>query len=109
LAPEMKRDALRFVQRLNEFAEVVAHDALERKLLWCDYVNAESAGSQRGGDLESNKARPNHDRSFRVLRGGDDRSTVGQRTQIVNVRLVVARDVEMNWLSASGEEQGVVA
>ena len=57
LASEMERDAVRFVQRLNESAEVVAEHAGERKVFGRDDVDVDVARAQRRRHLEADEAR----------------------------------------------------
>jgi hypothetical protein len=57
--------------------------------------------SQRGGDLETNEARAQHDRTPCLLCLSDDGSRITERAQHMNMGLVRPGNVETSRLGAS--------
>ena len=78
------------VQAANEIAHLAAEDALHRPLLGRHDVYLDATRTQRGSNLEPDKARAHHDGSTRRLRALDDRAAIGERAQRVDVRQVDA-------------------
>ena len=66
--PEMKHDAVRFVQRLDEPADLGAHDPLERDCVRARRRRRRSARAQRRGDLQPDEAGADDDDVLRRLR-----------------------------------------
>ena len=58
---QVERDAVFLVKRSDEPAHFDAHDLLEWGILRRDDIDGDVAGAQRGRDLQSDKARANHD------------------------------------------------
>ena len=67
LRPRWKVDALRFVQRANERAEVVAEHAREGKVFRRDDVDGDVTRAERRRHLESDEARADHDGALRAF------------------------------------------
>src|SRR5688500_14408602 len=81
-AAQVKGDALRLVQAPNEVAKLSTEDLLQRTLAWSDDVHFQSARSKCGGDLETDEAGAENHNAPRLFRRTDDRSAIGERSQV---------------------------
>src|SRR6185437_149733 len=75
---EMKFDAVLFVQRADEVAELRPEHAFERTLFRRDHMHLDVAGAQGGSRLEADKARANDDGPFDRAELRDDGAAVGE-------------------------------
>jgi hypothetical protein len=103
--PEMKDDAMRFVQTPDEVAELRPQHPLQRPLLGRDDVHLEPARAQRRGDLEPDEAPPDDDRTMRVPCGVDDLPAVGVGSQVVHAALPRDWSRQPHRLGAGREQQ----
>ena len=60
----MKSYAVSFVKLADEEANISSHDAFERLTVRCYYIYRDSAGTQRCGNFQANKAGTNNDYTF---------------------------------------------
>src|SRR5581483_10048547 len=81
---EMEDHAVGFVERPNEVAELDAEHALEGARARSDDVHFDASVTQRGGDLEPDEARPEHDRAASCLGGLDDPTAVGKGAKVMD-------------------------
>src|SRR5207253_2936012 len=100
---KMKDDAMRFVNGAHELAELGTHHALERLLLRRDDVDAQAAGAERCGHLQTDEARAHHDDPRRLLCALNNRAAVRERAEIAYGRTVSARNGESHGFGARGE------
>ena len=91
---EVEDDAMLLMQGLDELPEITAHDPLEGNGLGCNNMNGQvrMARPQRGGNLETDEARPEDNGLLRAAGRGDDRAAITQRSKVVDVRQVGARN-----------------
>src|SRR5262249_9899468 len=102
---EMECDAVLLVDRAYEIAKFASEHAFQGPTLRCDDMNLDLARPQRGGNLEPDEARTDHDRALDRFCLGNDRSRIGERAQHVHVRLIGAGDIEANGFGAGCEQQ----
>src|SRR5689334_24695931 len=72
-------------------------------------MHFEIARTQRRGDLQPDEAGANHHRAPGSAGTGDDGAAMLKAAQIVDMRQVAARDVELDRMGAGCEKQLVVA
>jgi hypothetical protein len=92
LGRKVETHALLFVQLLHVAADLFAHDVRQRHAVTAHHVDLELAGPQRGGDLQANEARTDHDDAARLRGRIDDGLRISQRAQRLHVRQIRARD-----------------
>ena len=66
---EMENDAMLFMQRADDVAELRAHHVLQRARLRRDHMDLEPAGAQRRRDFQPDEAGADHDHA-RARRSG---------------------------------------
>ena len=87
---KMEHDAVLLVQRLDEFAEIAPHDALQRRRLGGDDVDRaiRVASAERRGHLETDEAGAEHDDLLCSAGGRDQSAAVAKRAEVVHVRQI---------------------
>jgi hypothetical protein len=104
----MERHPMPLVERADESANLRSQDLQHRDGFRGDDVYGHVPRAKRRGHLEPDEARADHNSPLRDQRFGDQRTTVGEGTQIVDVRETRARHIEMHGLGARGEQQRIV-
>ena len=96
---------MRFVELLDERADLRAKNPLHRPLLGRDHMHGESPRAKRGCHLQADKAGADDDCLLYAGSPGDDRLAVGHAAQIVDMRSVATRHRQTHGLGACGDEQ----
>jgi hypothetical protein len=102
---QVEYDALRFVQGLNEAADLRAHDTLQRHLIRRDHVDADAPASQRRRDFETDEAGARHHDMLRRARLRDKGAAVGEGTQVVHLRAVRNRNRQAHRIGAGRNQE----
>src|SRR5271165_487082 len=105
---EMEYDPMLFVQTTNEITHLRSEGPLHWPFFWRHGVNLDPACAQGCRHLKPDKARTDHERTTRSLRGVNYGAAVGERAQGVNMRLVGARDRQTYRLRTSGQQKPIV-
>src|SRR5688572_3579268 len=87
---QMESHSVRLVQLLNETAQVLAENALERQAVTAHDVHFETSRSQRGGGFKPDEARAHDDSAPCPAGCGNDSARIGQRAQCEYLRLIRA-------------------
>ena len=72
----MEFDAMFFVQRTDEIAELRPEHAFERALFGCDHMNVDLAGAQCGGRFEADETGADDDRALGGFGVGDNGTAI---------------------------------
>ena len=100
----MENHAVFLVDLANKITVFPPKDALQRAAFWRHDMHLDFPRSQRGGNLETNEARTQHDRMLGLLCVGDDRSRITKRAQHMDMGLICAGNVETNRLRAGCQQ-----
>ena len=76
-----------FVKLANEDANLSSHYAFERLPIRCYYIYKDSTGAQRCSNFQADKAGANNQDTFCRSCPGNDRLTVSERAQIMELRI----------------------
>ena len=101
----MKSYAVSFVKLADEEANISSHDAFERLTVRCYYIYRDSAGAQRRGNFQPNKAGTNDYHTFCRTRLGNDRLAVSERTEVVELRIGRSFDSQMDGVDSGGQQE----
>jgi hypothetical protein len=102
---EVEDHPLGLVEAADEPADVHAEDALQGLGFRGHDVHGEAPLAQRGGDLETDEARADHQRALGGRRSGDDRAAVGEGAQVVDPRIVRTGYLEAHGIGAGGNQE----
>ena len=106
---EMERDAMLFVDRADERSELGAKHARHRDRIGTDDMDLDVVGAQRRSDFETDEARADDHRLAGLFGLCNQRATVVERAQIMNMIEVGAGNVEPDRLGAGGKQKRAIA
>src|SRR4029077_462029 len=102
----MKGNAVSFVKLADELANISSHYAFERLTARRDYIYKDSAGAQRRGNFQANKAGTNDYHTLCRTSLGNDRFAVSESTEILELRIGRSFDGQMDGVGSGGQQEG---
>jgi hypothetical protein len=101
----MKGYAVSFVKLADEEANLSSHYAFERLAIRRYYVYEDSAGAQRCGNFQADKAGANHHHTCCRSCPGDDCFAISERAEVMELRISRAFDWQADRVGSGGQQE----
>src|SRR5258708_30262490 len=101
----MKGYAVSLVKFADEEANLGSHYAFERLARWRHYIYENSAGAQRCGNFQADKAGANNHHTFCRSCLGNDCLAVSERAEIMELRISRAFNRQTDWVGSGGQQE----
>ena len=92
-----------FVHAAQKAPDFGTENLLHQDALGPNHIDLEAAAAKRGRNFESDKARPDHNRSARRLNRLNKRLAIGETAQVMNMRKIRAGNPEPDRSCAGGQ------
>src|SRR6266851_10199561 len=103
--PQVKGYAVTFVKLADKEANLSSHYALERLAVRRYYIYKNSAGAQRCGNFQANKAGTNNHHTFCRTCLGNDCLAVSERAEIMELRISRAFNRQTDRVGSGSQEE----